>query len=133
MNLIMFNLFPMAANVTPKSDPKTKATDAAPKCNFCRCLIDVISKIALGIFYIASAWLSPFCFSVGFVVGAIYSEEVKKRITHVFNTISWTWLLPTAAVFYAFAWPYAITIQGFLAGLDLGARWCQAQVAKTHT
>lgn len=120
----IFNLFPSSVKIAPQPDILKKTPETKP--GICRCIIDVISTIALGIFYLASAWLSPFCFTVGFVVGAIYSEEVRKRIHRIFNTLSWTWLLPTAAVFYTFSWPAAITIQGFLAGLDLGSRWYQA-------
>ncbi len=120
-------LFPcLSRPLSSQSDPIKRKPEPSKSRPICSCIVDVISTIALGIFYLASAWLSPFFFSVGFVAGAVYSEEVKKRISQVFKSISWTWLVPTAAVFYALSWPAAITIQSFIAGLDLGSRWYQA-------
>jgi hypothetical protein len=109
---------------TPKAQKLQHAEEK--QCGACKTLIKIISAIALAIFYVISAWLSPFFFAVGFVAGAIYSDEVKKRVTHVFKNISWKWLVPTTAILYGLCWPAAITMQGFLAGLDLGARWSHA-------
>jgi hypothetical protein len=96
------------------------------KPTFCTRITEVVSIIALGIFYIISAWFSPFLFTLGFFVGTFYSDEVQQRMTKVFKNMSWKWIIPTAALLYGLSWPAAITVQGFLAGLDLGARFSKA-------
>lgn len=105
----------------------TPTTHTLPQENISCCsrLIEIISYIALGIFYLMAAWSSAFLFATAFFIGVFNSDEIRIRITEVFKRMSWKWILPTGFILYAIFLPATITMQGVLAGLDLGSRWAQ--------
>ncbi len=120
------------SDLHPPKDSLLLTFNKNNKSSFCSRTVQVISYIALGIFYVISAWLSPFLFTIGFFAGVFYSEEVRKRMTNVFKNVSWKWIIPSAVLLYGLSWPATITIQGFLAGLDLGARFSMAAQGKAY-
>ena len=89
-------------------------------------LINIVSMVALTIFYAFSFWCSPYLFTISFFVGIFYSAEIKERISDVFNQMAWKWIIPTAGLLYWFSLPATLTMQAVLAGLDMGARWSLA-------
>lgn len=68
----------------------------------------------------------PFLWTVSFYVGVFLYDHVKKRVTDVFNQMSWMWIIPTAGILYGLSWPATITMQAILSGLDMGSRWSYA-------
>jgi hypothetical protein len=94
--------------------------------NFWDIARNIANKVALVIFNAFSFWGSPFVYTMSFFVGVFAYDVVRERITKRFEGISWRWLIPTATLFYALAWPATLTAQAILIGLDAGSRWSYA-------
>lgn len=115
---------PNSADASACTTEVNVSSAEGPSC--CERLINIVSMVALTIFYAFSFWCSPYLFTISFFVGIFYSAEIKERISEVFDQMAWKWVIPTAGLLYWFALPATLTMQAVLAGLDMGARWSLA-------
>lgn len=90
-------------------------------------LKNIVSAVALVTFNCFTFYNGgPFFWTVSFIVGIFVYDHVKKRITDVFNQMSWMWIIPTTGILYGLSWPATITMQAIISGLDMGSRWSYA-------
>jgi hypothetical protein len=87
-------------------------------------IVTAIALVAFNCFVFYNG--GPFFWTVSFFVGVFVYDHVKRRITDVFNQMSWMWIIPTTGILYGLSWPATITMQAILSGLDMGSRWSYA-------
>jgi hypothetical protein len=89
----------------------------------------VVSRVALIAFNLFAFWISPTCWTIGFFVGFIFSQETKERITDLFKSLSWKFIIPASGLLYWLSLPTMLVMQAALAGADFGS--CLALTAKS--